>query len=139
MVVLEEYWPLVVIRWRAETNDEDIERYIERSLEHLSRAEPHVILHDARMARGLGAAQRKKFAQHIKEHEHAIRAHSAAVAMVSESGLIRGMVTAVGWIFPTPCPQRAFSTLGEATDWLREQLEAKGGHWPAGAVEALTA
>ncbi|MCA9578587.1 MAG: STAS/SEC14 domain-containing protein [Polyangiales bacterium] len=114
-------WPLLVVRWpEGVVTDESLDRYLAESVQDLSRRTVHCVMHDSRTAMGLSAAQRRRMAAHLAQHEHAIRQWTSGVAIVSPSAVIRGMITAVNWITGTPCPQRTFATEPEARAWLRD-------------------
>ena len=122
-------WPEVSVTKHALTE------YLAVSVEHLERG-PHMILHRAAKAGGMGSAERKRMAEHLKEQKPRIQASTAGVAIVSSSTLIRGMITAVGWIVPPAAPQSAFATEAEALDWLREKYEARFGPVPSRNLHA---
>ena len=121
-------WPLLIVRWpEGDVLDADLDQYQRESEADLYRGEIHCIMHDSRNALGLSAAQRKSIASHLEEHQDAITRWTAAVAIVTPSALIRGMITAVSWLTGTPCPQKTFATEQEAHAWLVEMYESKTG------------
>lgn len=128
-VFLERHeWPLVIVRWPdAATTDESLEGYFRSSLTDLERAEPFCILHDSRYAKGFSATQRRNMAKYLDEHRERITEHTVAVAIVSQSPIVRGMIQAVGWIMSTPCPQRAFSNDADARQWLSKMMQQRTG------------
>src|SRR5690349_17779642 len=61
-LVLEDRWPLVVVRWPAVTTKADVEAFLGQSEVQLARREPHVVVHDARLGVNMPASERKRFA-----------------------------------------------------------------------------
>jgi hypothetical protein len=64
------------------------------------------------------ARQRKLQAEWIQTHEKALQEGFAAAAVVTDSAVIRGTVTAVFWIRPLPFPTHVTATVGAAERWL---------------------
>lgn len=64
------------------------------------------------------ARQRQLQAAWIGKNEVVLARGFAAAAIVTDSALIRGTVTAVFWIRPLPFPTRVAATLASAESWL---------------------
>ena len=76
----------MVVRWpEGVVTDESLDRYLAESVQDLSRRTVHCVMHDSRTAMGLSAAQRRRMAAHLAQHEHAIRQWTSGVAIVSPS------------------------------------------------------
>jgi len=73
---------------------------------------------DLTQARPGTALQRQQQAAWISKHEAALARGFAAAAIVTDSAIIRGTVTAVFWIRPLPFPTRMAATLAIAEAWL---------------------
>jgi hypothetical protein len=81
------------------------------------------IVVDAAQASGMGSSVvRKRAAESLKERSALLAAHCPAYAFVLTSMVTRGVLTAVNWAVPPPCPQKTFGTRAEAVAWCRRQL-----------------
>jgi hypothetical protein len=69
------------------------------------------------------ARQRRLQADWIRENEALLVRDVVAAALVTDSAVIRGTVTAVFWIRPLPMPSKIVATLQEAEKWLHSYLE----------------
>src|SRR5262249_49949625 len=116
-------WPLVVIHWHpGAITDDDVAWFLETSRVHLARRERFASLHDGVRATGLDGKQRKCMADHVREHHDMLARYHVAAAIVANSPVIRGVITAINWLSPPPFPQRTFATQLDAEAWLREML-----------------
>ncbi len=124
----ESRWPLVVIRWpRGPVTDADVEALIALSLGHLARRERFASLHDGVRATGLDGRQRRRMADHVNAYRKPLGEWHVAAAIVVDSAIVRGIVTAINWLSPPPFPQRQFATRAEAEAWLLGMLDAEAG------------
>lgn len=120
---LEESWPLLVVRWpHAEQSDEVMRAAFEKMASYTARKERYCILHDARSSPTLGAKHRRMGAEIGKRDAHLSERYCAGTALVFDSAIIRGAITAVNWLFSPPYPQKTFSTVEEARAWCEELL-----------------
>lgn len=123
--VEEARWPLVVVRWPdGPITDEAIERYLRVAIGHMKRGR-HFVLHLTVRVAGLDARQRRTFAEHIELHRSTLKAKVGGAAIVVDSAIARGVITAVNWIAPPPFPQRVFATEGEAEAYLAQLIAAE--------------
>jgi hypothetical protein len=123
-IVDERRWPLVVVHWPAIISDELITNCLADLASYYGRR--HAVLHDGLPVRGMTPQQRHLFTNHIQEHEDEVRQWVVASAAVAPSPLLRGLVNLIQWVTPSPCPFRAFRTLGEAEEWLLQALRRAG-------------
>ena len=108
-------------------DDEAFESAVRAMSALIERAQPYVIIHDARRAVRPTPKQRAFAAQQQKRDAEPTRRLLKGVALVTASPLISGVLTAVNWIFPAPYPQKTFSTLSAAEAWATGQLGKDGG------------
>jgi hypothetical protein len=86
-----------------------------------------VQLHDARQAVRPNATQRKLAATRQKDDAERTRRCLRGIAVVVTNPLLAGALTAINWIFPPPFPQKTFSSIEGADEWLEERLRRAQG------------
>jgi hypothetical protein len=118
-------WPLVIDTSSGAATDDDIERYVAAHDRYLARRELYAAVLDARGADQMSAAHRRRVAQWLTEHREELRRYHVALAFVSSSALIRGVLTAIYWLHPPPYPYKMFASLDEAKTWAREMIQAR--------------
>jgi hypothetical protein len=68
------------------------------------------------------AKQRQMQGAWISAHEKELKGGFVAAAIVTDSAIIRGTVTAVFWVHPLPFPTHVAATLQQAGAWLAPYL-----------------
>jgi hypothetical protein len=129
----ESAWPVVVACPVGESTDGDVEEYVRRHDALVARGEAHVVVMDSRQGKLMRPEHRKRLAAWIASHAAELRKCRMGLAFVSNSALVRGMLTATYWLSPPPYPYRTFSSLDEAMAWARSLLgptEVQGGSRP---------
>ncbi len=106
-------WPVVICRAVGHSTDDDIETYTRVLKKYLERGERHVVIVDARGGDSLRSRHRRMVAEWNKKNERALSLHRAALILVTPSTLLRGMITAVYWLFPAPFPYQAVETMSQ--------------------------
>lgn len=120
-------WPVIVIRYPTVPTLEAVDDYCDRLMELFTRGEAG----GQRLAtvvdlRRLSASQTSsKVRAHLANRLDAIiAAHPATMAcdaLISESAVVRGLVTAVYWLRPNSrYPFRCFDRPDQALAWARE-------------------
>jgi hypothetical protein len=135
-----QYFPLVVVLVTSpEAVDEDGIRELFARFADLYRARKrYAILMDTTAAREVpNAKQRKVLTDLYKECIPNVRRWCVGSATVVDSALVRGVITAVTWVVPPPCPLVNVATRKEAIDWCCTRLEAEGIAVPPEAKDAL--
>lgn len=83
---------------------------------------PIAILSEVRGTPPAGAGERRRMADIVSVADKKTGHLIAASAVVTDSGLMRGVLTAVTWIHSPPYPLRPFADDREARAWLRVSL-----------------
>ena len=93
-----------------------------------------VVLTDLSQVAESNSRRRKSAAQFITEYKAVLHRHVVAWGFVA-SGVMRGALTAIGWIGAFPVPMSAFTTRRECEAWLEERLtEDRGAQGTGGKV-----
>lgn len=85
-----------------------------------------LLVHNMPGAPVLSVSQRRLMAHWWKANSDAIRRANIATAVVLESTLFRGTMTALNWLVEPVSPMRACSTFSEGLDYCLERLAAEG-------------
>ena len=83
------------------------------------------ILSEVRGTAPAGAGERRKMVEIVSELDAKAKGLVCASAVVTDSGLMRGVLTAVGWVHSPPYPLRPFASDVDARAWLREHLASR--------------
>jgi hypothetical protein len=115
-------WPVLLITAPPRISDEEMQRYIQESrANRMQRREPHVLVLDVRHTERLPPTQRKLLTDSMSQDGDADRC--VAMAMVFDSPLLRGVLTAIFWVRKPKYPTRVFTSLPDALAWARATLD----------------
>lgn len=68
------------------------------------------------------ALERKMIADHLRFVEAYSRRYCAGMATIVTSPTVRGVLTAIGWLYEYPFPTRYSENEAEALGWVRRQM-----------------
>lgn len=89
----------------------------------LARRQLFATVQDLTGASPFDPKRRARFAQFLQERGDSIRKYMVANAVVVDNAMLRGVVTAVLWVTPSPCPYRVFPTRDSALEWCRSMYQ----------------
>ena len=92
--------------------------------------EPYGVVLDLRFTKSITPRQRAMLTESMERHDNA--ALCKGTAMVFESRLLRGILTAVFWLRKPAYPTRVFTTTAEAWDWMDELFPDQAAESPTG-------
>lgn len=121
----EGAWPLVVIHYPKLIEHQDFMSSLDRIIGFVQRGEPWVMINDARGSGHPNAKQRQAIASMYEAHEQEVRRHWRGSAIVFDSQVIVGVLTALVWLRPPPHPFRAFSDYNEGRSWALDMLAGR--------------
>jgi hypothetical protein len=117
-------FPLVVQRFVKGFDDSDVETMI-RTFEllfHRNSRYALLIYCDADAA-VMSARQRRRVSDWYKEHQEIVHRVNVATAIVIESTMVRGAMTAFNWLMEPKYTQRMVPSIHEGVNYLIDQLE----------------
>lgn len=114
----EMHWPIVIVRYPGKLDQADFDRHIAKVESYLKRDQPFALLNDSRGAGAPNAGQRQAIAKVYDDHEPAVKKYWRGTAVVFDSPLIAGVLTAISWLRPPPHPFKAFTQYDEGMSWL---------------------
>lgn len=116
----ETRWPLVIIASPGGRDPESIDQdsFYAEFHRFSERDERAFFVHDLRGVQRMDAARRRRFVQWSKLHSPTARKLIIGYAVVVDSKLMAGVVTAVLWLMCPPAPMRVFSNPADAEAWL---------------------
>lgn len=126
----ETKWPIVICKAVGDSTDEDISTYTQVLRSYLDRREHHVVVVDARNGKSLNSRHRRQVAEWNKANARSLSVYRGALILVTPSTLLRGMITAVYWLFPPPFSYRAVETMEDAISEAQRTLNRVTGVTP---------
>jgi hypothetical protein len=123
-------WPLVVLRYPKVIDHDDFMRHLERVVGYVKRREPWGMINDSRGSGHPNAKQRQAIANLYDAHEDSVRGFWRGTAIIFDSSVTVGVVTALTWLRPAPHPFKAFTDYDEGRSWVLSAL-------PPGSIRPL--
>ena len=125
-------FPLVVATLPEEVHGADLERLFADYAAVYARHEQFAAITDlSRLSKMPGAKERKMIAEWLRSMDDKVRRYGLCTILLVRSPLVRGALTATGWIFAPPIPHFYPATFEEALDIATAQLHAAGLEAPA--------
>ena len=110
--------PILRLHYIGDYTDAELFEFLRELSSLFAMPGKKVCVIDLTHAKPGSARQRKLQAEWIQKHEGALEEGFAAAAVVTDSAVIRGTVTAVFWIRPLPIPTHVAATVAAAERWL---------------------
>lgn len=126
----ESAWPVVVVRYPKVIEHGDFMRHLQRVVSFIKRREPWGMINDSRGAAHPNAKQRQAIATMYDDHEVAVREYWRGTAIIFDSQMIVGVLTALSWLRPPPHPFKAFVSYDDGERWVLNTL-------PPGSIRPL--
>ena len=124
----DTHFPLIYVGYPKPFVDADWKIVCTKLDALLDRGRPFGWINDARTPYFPNARQRSMLAEQHKARAADYRRLVPAVAVVSTSALVRGIVVAVEWIHPAPFPHKTFANIADAEAYLRQALNMPPGN-----------
>jgi hypothetical protein len=115
--------PLLRLRYVGDYSDAELSEFLHKLDAVLELPGRKVCLFDLREATTGSATQRQLQGGWIVKQEKLLAREFAAAAIVTDSAIIRGAVTAIFWIRPLPFPTKVTATVRSAEEWLAPYLD----------------
>ncbi|MEZ4340370.1 MAG: hypothetical protein R3B82_27435 [Sandaracinaceae bacterium] len=132
----DRFVPIIVVVWEGQTTLEAAKWGMEQQQRVMSeltrRRERFILVSDASGAHRPSPEVRRFFATASEEQPVELRRHALSSYVVLSSGLMRGVMTAVGWLSEAARSVRSVATLREALERSLEDLDAAGVTRPEG-------
>lgn len=126
IVVEEESWPLLAVRFGAGITGASLEAYLNVRTEWLERCEPHVTLIDARELPILATSFRQRYIDWLREHEDAVRKWTVGSAYVIGSPEGHMLVSLIRHGAAMHTPYVVAPTKPVAAEWAAQCLMERG-------------
>jgi hypothetical protein len=116
----ETRWPLIVIPSPGGRDPESIDQdsFYDEFHRFREKGRRAFFIHDLRDVQRMDARRRRRFVEWAKLHSPTARDLIIGYAVLIDSKLMAGVVTAVLWLFRPPCPMKVFSNPADAEAWL---------------------
>jgi hypothetical protein len=114
------FFPLVITAIRNDLTGQDVDALERFFREVHAREQRFLNLVDARTAQRPNSLLRSRLAEVTKSFLDDTKRLQAANAVVLDTKVESGAMTALRWLVPAPVPERYFTTPLTALDWLAE-------------------
>jgi hypothetical protein len=122
----DRQFPLVIYRFSGEVSLAELDAYLKRQEELLSRGKPIISMAIAQDLKMWEARVLRRQASWMKEHSELLRKYLLGAAIVISTPAVRGMLKAFLWIQPIQQPYRVCADVPEALAWLRTRCREAG-------------
>lgn len=116
-------WPIVITTPRGEVTDADFQRLFATFDVFWKRGEQFVTISDTSVIGTVSAKQRQMVGEWLKQNRASIEKLSIGAVLVVESALMRGAMTAIGWVSQSPLDMTYVKNWEQATDAALGLLE----------------
>lgn len=119
-----DHWPVLVFTISGEVSAADVDAIIATTTDAFARRGKHVNIFDCRrvIARP-DALIRQKMAKFTNDSRDNSKAWTLGTAIIVESAILRGVLTAIHWVAPPSVPVEAVGTFEQAIDHARSWLQ----------------
>jgi hypothetical protein len=120
-------WPLVIITFEQGFTNEDLERCFADNARLFERGEPFASVRDLRRVTQMPSPVQREMGRkwQVRVRDEFPRL-CLGVAIVSDSGFIRHLLTAIAWAVQPPIPEEAVPTFSKGVDWSIQRLDEAG-------------
>ncbi|MCA9600499.1 MAG: STAS/SEC14 domain-containing protein [Polyangiales bacterium] len=116
-------WPIAEMVLTSRYTDAEFEQLlVDLSDAVAGHAAPYGLLVDARESRAISPQLRRKLASYMQEQAPMSEKYCRGTALVMHSSILRGVLTALLWMYEPPFPIRVFEGFDTARAWLAERL-----------------
>ena len=118
-------WPVIVYTAPGAVSDDEMQAVMDevQTLKRLGAV--HALVLDVRKVSQLSPKQRRMITTQMEDDKAITEQFTAGVALVFESRLLRGFLTAIFWVRPAIAPTRVFNAPQDAIAWCAAQAAAK--------------
>ena len=120
-------WPVVVIRAAAyEISDEQFSEAMHNFGDEIKKRQGlYAMVIDTIGSHKLPPSQRRILTDYLKQEEELTKKFCAGQAMVMKSSVVRGIMTAVFWMYKPPYETKVFTNIDEAIACGHKMVEAR--------------
>ncbi|WP_257459992.1 hypothetical protein [Archangium lipolyticum] len=122
----DSLWPLLIVQYAGTPTNEQFAESLVRRTRYLDRG-PHVTVLDLSGSPNPGPPeQRHMQVEWLRCNEARLRELSLGVAFVTDSAVMKLLLSVIQHLKPLPTPYVTFKHLAEAVTWGAERLERSG-------------
>jgi hypothetical protein len=123
MELNESYFPVVTLDL-VDDHDPDVEWLLAQYDRILAAGRPYTMLGNAlKVTRPMDANNRRRVSDWMRANTPRLKQTCVGSAMVFQSALVRGAMTALQWVAPMPMPVTYPASMEVAASWCLKQLE----------------
>jgi hypothetical protein len=122
----EALWPLVIFRFHGPRSEADWKGLFSAFARIHMRNQRYATINDTRNSALPSAVERALIGKYAKEQAYQTRRYLVSTAMVLENPVMRGVVTAIHWVYQPDYKYFICGTIHEAYVSTAQQLRAEG-------------
>jgi hypothetical protein len=122
----EALWPLVIFRFNGPRSEADWKGMFSAFARIHMRNQRYATINDTRYSALPSAVERALIGKYAKEQAYQTRRYLVSTSMVIENPIMRGVVTAIHWVYQPDYNFSICGTLEEAYVTTAQQLRAEG-------------
>jgi hypothetical protein len=119
----ERDFPVVRVQVIGESTDADVEERLGFLDQQLARGGVIALIFDARRSRPLTAKHRRMWREWLEKNERTVKSCGAGAAILVSSAAVRGVFTALFWMWKPIIPCAFVATDEEAESFVETALE----------------
>lgn len=118
----DDLWPICLLTLSGSPTEKEFAQYLDELLTHYNKPGKRAYVVDLRKLDGASPNIRKAQSHFFEKNEALVREKNVGMALVVANGLQRGILTALYWLKPFPCPHKIVTDIDEAENYCRGQL-----------------
>ncbi|MCP4196243.1 MAG: hypothetical protein GY762_03755 [Proteobacteria bacterium] len=116
-------WPILALTPTDNASDQSIQDFMGEFFDMLmAKKERYALIVDLRKRTNMSRKQRKLMSDELNKHKEFAEEYNAGTALIVNSGVMRGIMMSVFWLFNPKHPTDVFKTTEDAFAWANSQL-----------------
>ena len=127
----DSHWPLLINRLEGEASNEELDDYLARSTDYMSRGRPFVLVVDLGRVANPPIEQRQRLGAWSRQNDALMRRTVLGTVYINPSAIIRLALSVLLYARKPSHPYVIVSQEHQALEWAIKRLEDVGLHAPA--------
>jgi hypothetical protein len=115
-------WPVIEVTNPIAFTDDEWLSLLAQIAVVIKRDQPFAMINDVRIGPPPSAHQRKAITKLYRLHMDLVKKNWRGTALITNSALVLGAITALNWLMPPPHPSKVCSNYADGEKWAFQQL-----------------